>query len=194
MPDVGTLPIVMIAAVARNGAIGRDNTLLWRLKSDMAHFRARTMGRPVLMGRKTGDSIGRPLPGREIVVVTRDAAFAAAGVHVAHDIDTALALAGDIAARLAASGDRRGGRRGDLQRADGARRAAGDHRGRSSRRRPMPSFRRSTPTCGPRRRARRMRQRPATKPPSPSSTIPAAEPPEPRLRDRRLAEVKVPPP
>ena len=93
--EAASLPLVMVAAVARNGAIGRDNKLLWRLRSDMAHFRATTMGRPVLMGRKTWESIGKPLPGREIVVVTRDTGFAppAAGVHVAHAIDAALALA-----------------------------------------------------------------------------------------------------
>lgn len=100
------LPLVLIAAVARNGAIGRDNRLLWRLRSDMAHFRANTMGHPVVMGRKTWDSIGRPLPGREIVVVTRDAGFVAPAesVHVAHSIDEALALA-DARARAMGAGE-----------------------------------------------------------------------------------------
>ena len=90
-----SLPLVLFAAVARNGAIGRDNRLLWRLRSDMAHFRANTMGRPVIMGRKTWESIGRPLPGREIVVVTRDTGFAAPAesVHIAHSLEDALALA-----------------------------------------------------------------------------------------------------
>ncbi|MCA1953396.1 MAG: dihydrofolate reductase, partial [Hyphomicrobiales bacterium] len=67
--------IVLVAAVARNGVIGRDNRLLWRLKSDMRHFRALTMGRPVIMGRRTYESIGAPLPGRRIIVVTRDPAW-----------------------------------------------------------------------------------------------------------------------
>jgi dihydrofolate reductase len=90
---VSTPPLVLVAAIARNGAIGRDNRLLWRLKSDMAHFRAVTMGKPVLMGRKTWDSIGRPLPGREIIVVTRDPSFHAKGIHVARDLENGLALA-----------------------------------------------------------------------------------------------------
>jgi dihydrofolate reductase len=95
-------PLVLVAAVARNRAIGRDNKLLWRLKSDMAHFRACTMGKPILMGRKTWDSIGRPLPGREIVVVTRDPTFQAEGVLVASDLGAARALAGKRADAMGA--------------------------------------------------------------------------------------------
>lgn len=63
--------VVMVVAVAANGVIGGDNRLLWRLKSDMVHFRALTMGKPMIMGRKTFESIGRPLPGRRTIVVTR---------------------------------------------------------------------------------------------------------------------------
>ena len=74
------MQIVFVAAVAENGVIGRDNGMPWRLKSDLRRFRQLTMGRPVLMGRKTFLSIGRPLPGRTNIVVTRDRAFAAAGV------------------------------------------------------------------------------------------------------------------
>ena len=93
----------IIAAVARNGVIGRDNRLLWRLRSDLRRFRALTLGKPLIMGRRTYDSIGQPLPGRHTVVLTRDTAFAAAGVRVAHDLEGALALAQDIAATAGAS-------------------------------------------------------------------------------------------
>ncbi|MCA1998472.1 MAG: dihydrofolate reductase [Hyphomicrobiales bacterium] len=90
--------IVLVAAVARNGVIGRDNRLLWRLKSDMRHFRALTMGRPVIMGRRTYESIGAPLPGRRIIVVTRDPAWHAEGVAAAPAPEAALALARIVAA------------------------------------------------------------------------------------------------
>lgn len=83
--------IVLIAAVARNGVIGRDNALPWRLKADLAHFKATTLGHPILMGRKTWESLGRPLPGRRNIVVTRDAQFAANGAEVYTSLDTALA-------------------------------------------------------------------------------------------------------
>ena len=79
--------IVLIAAVAENGVIGRSNALPWRLKSDMQHFRALTMGKPVIMGRKTYLSIGKPLAGRTTVVVSRDRTFAAPGVVVAPSLD-----------------------------------------------------------------------------------------------------------
>lgn len=96
-------PVVIVAALARNGIIGGDNRLLWRLPSDMKRFRALTMGTPLVMGRKTFQSIGKPLPGRETVVVTRDRAFAAPGVHVAHDLRAALALAEELAEGMGAS-------------------------------------------------------------------------------------------
>lgn len=97
-----TRPVILVAAVADNGVIGRDNQLIWRLKSDLRRFRALTMGKPLIMGRKTYDSIGRPLPGRETIVLTRDPAFSAPGVHVAHDLDAALALAEHIGEQMAA--------------------------------------------------------------------------------------------
>lgn len=84
--------IVLVAAVARNGAIGVKGGLPWRLPSDLKHLRETTWGRPMVMGRKTFDSIGKPLPGRESIVVTRDASFARDGVHVVRTIDAALAL------------------------------------------------------------------------------------------------------
>jgi dihydrofolate reductase len=85
--------LVLIAAVSENGVIGRDNALPWRLKSDMQHFRSLTMGRPVIMGRKTFASIGKPLAGRTNIVVSRDPAFAAAGVLVAGSLAAALSAA-----------------------------------------------------------------------------------------------------
>jgi dihydrofolate reductase len=97
------LPLVLLAAVARNGAIGGDGRLLWRLRSDMRRFRAITMGKPVLMGRKTWDSIGRPLPGRQVVVLTHDVNFRASGVQAAFDLANAIALAEDLARAARAS-------------------------------------------------------------------------------------------
>jgi dihydrofolate reductase len=85
--------IVILAAIAENGVIGRGNTLPWRLKSDMIHFRTVTMGKPVVMGRKTYVSIGKPLKGRTTIVVSRDHAFAAPGIVVAPNLEAALAAA-----------------------------------------------------------------------------------------------------
>lgn len=85
--------VVLIAAIAENGIIGRGNALPWRLKSDMQHFRALTMGKPVVMGRKTFLSIGKPLAGRTTIVVSRDANFAAPGVVLALGIGVALEVA-----------------------------------------------------------------------------------------------------
>lgn len=98
-----TRPLTLIAAVADNGVIGRDNRLIWRLKSDLRRFRDLTWGKPMLMGRKTFESIGRPLPGRETLVLTRDPAFAAEGVHVAHGWDEAVARAETLAESMGAS-------------------------------------------------------------------------------------------
>ncbi len=92
--------LAIVVAVAENGVIGDDNRLIWRLKSDMKHFRALTMGRPMIMGRKTFESIGKPLPGRETIVMTRDPAFAAPGVRVARDFASALAEGARCAAAM----------------------------------------------------------------------------------------------
>ena len=101
--DVLTLPIAIIVAAAENGVIGDDNRLLWRLRTDLRRFRARTLGKPVIMGRKTFESIGKPLPGRDTIVLTRDSAFAVEGVSVASGIEQALekahALAGSSGAQ-----------------------------------------------------------------------------------------------
>ncbi|GJE50638.1 Dihydrofolate reductase type 3 [Methylobacterium tardum] len=85
--------IALVAAVARNGVIGRDNGLAWHLSSDLNRFKALTMGKPMLMGRRTWDSIGRPLPGRRTLVLTRDRGFRAEGAEVVHDWEAALAAA-----------------------------------------------------------------------------------------------------
>jgi dihydrofolate reductase len=94
--------IALIVAMARNRVIGGDNRLIWKLSSDQKRFRTLTWGKPLIMGRKTFDSIGKPLPGRETIVVTRDPGFAPAGVRVAHDVDAALSLAGEIAGEMKA--------------------------------------------------------------------------------------------
>jgi len=86
--------IILVAAVATNGVIGRENALPWRLKADLAHFKATTTGHPVLMGRRTWESLGRPLPGRRNLVVTRDPGYAAPGVEVFTSPDAALQAAG----------------------------------------------------------------------------------------------------
>jgi dihydrofolate reductase len=96
------MDIVLVAAIAENGVIGRGNALPWRLKSDMAHFRAVTMGKPVVMGRKTYLSIGKPLKGRTTIVVSRDRHFAAPGIVVAPSLDAAMTAArGDALRRNA---------------------------------------------------------------------------------------------
>ncbi len=85
--------LAIVVAVARNGVIGKDGGLPWRLPEDLKHFRAVTTGHAIVMGRKTWDSIGRPLPQRRSIVVTRDPTFAAVGAEVAHDLGVALDLA-----------------------------------------------------------------------------------------------------
>ncbi len=84
-------PVTLIVAVAENGVIGRDGTLPWRLPEDLKHFRRLTLGNTVLMGRKTWQSLGKPLDGRANWVLTRDPAFSAPGAQVFRDLDAALA-------------------------------------------------------------------------------------------------------
>jgi dihydrofolate reductase len=80
----------LVVAVARNGVIGRDNALPWHLPKDLAFFKRVTLGHPVLMGRRTWQSIGRPLPGRVNLVLTRDQSFVAPGASVVHTLEQAL--------------------------------------------------------------------------------------------------------
>ena len=88
------MTVTCIAAVSENGVIGRDGRLPWRLPADLKHFRSRTMGKTLVMGRKTWDSLEGPLTGRRIVVVTRNAAFSAEGARRASSLEDALALTG----------------------------------------------------------------------------------------------------
>src|SRR6516162_4365472 len=97
-----TLDIVLVAALADNDVIGRAGGLPWRLKSDLAQFRAVTMGKPIVMGRRTFLSIGRPLQGRTNIVITRDPGFAAGGVLVVPGLETALTVARGDALRRSA--------------------------------------------------------------------------------------------
>lgn len=85
--------IALIWAMARNRVIGRDNQLPWYLPNDLKYFKRITTGKPVIMGRKTYESIGKPLPNRTNIVVTRDTGFEAAGVKVVHSLDEAIELA-----------------------------------------------------------------------------------------------------
>ena len=102
-PSKPAVGVTFVVAVADNDVIGQGGGLPWRLKSDMQHFRAATMGKPVVMGRKTYLSIGRPLAGRTNIVVSRDRAFTAPGVLVAPSIEAALTVArGDALRRGAA--------------------------------------------------------------------------------------------
>ena len=96
------MTLCLIVAVAENGVIGRDNDLPWRLSGDLKRFKAVTMGKPLIMGRRTFDSIGRPLPGRANIVLTRDADFSPEGVLVVHDPDAALEVAEQEAGRAGA--------------------------------------------------------------------------------------------
>jgi dihydrofolate reductase len=100
----GRLPMVLVAAVAENGVIGRAGGLPWRLKTDLKRFRALTVGRPVVMGRRTYLSLGKPLKDRTNIVVTRDPAFAAFGIVAAPSLEAALEVAeGDALRRGAAA-------------------------------------------------------------------------------------------
>jgi len=93
-----TQPIkTIVVAVSRNGIIGREGDMPWRLSSDLKRFKAMTLGKPVIMGRKTFQSIGKPLPGRPNVIITRDTDFAAEGITVVHSLDEAI----EVASRLA---------------------------------------------------------------------------------------------
>ena len=85
------MKIALIVAASQNHVIGLDNQLPWHLPEDLQYFKAVTMGKPILMGRKTYDSIGRPLPGRVNIVLTRDKNWTAQGVEVVNDLDAAIA-------------------------------------------------------------------------------------------------------
>lgn len=86
-----------MVAAAENGVIGRDNSLPWHLPEDLRYFKRVTMGKPIVMGRKTFDSIGRPLPGRTNIVISRSEGYSAAGVTPAASLEEALLLAQQVA-------------------------------------------------------------------------------------------------
>jgi len=93
-----TIPLSIVVAAADNNVIGADGDMPWRLSSDLKRFRKLTMGKPMIMGRKTFESIGKPLPGRISVVVTRDKEWQADGAVVVNDIERAVELARELAA------------------------------------------------------------------------------------------------
>jgi dihydrofolate reductase len=96
MPAMPRPTVALIAAVARNRAIGRNNALLVHLPNDLPRLKRITLGHTVVMGRKTWESIGRPLPGRRNIVLTRDPQWSAAGAETVTSIPAALALAADV--------------------------------------------------------------------------------------------------
>lgn len=96
--------VVLVAAVADNGVIGADNAIPWHLPTDFAHFKQVTAGQVLVMGRRTHESIGRPLPGRTNIVVTRDRQWSAPGVVVAHSLADAFAAAADLPGDLVVMG------------------------------------------------------------------------------------------
>ncbi|CAN7390967.1 dihydrofolate reductase [Knoellia sp. LjRoot47] len=96
--------VTLIAAVGRNGVIGSDNDMPWHLPEDFAFFKRTTMGHAMVMGRKTFDSIGRALPGRRTIVITRQADWQHADVETVHSLDDALGLAGPVGEVFVAGG------------------------------------------------------------------------------------------
>ncbi|MDX1687598.1 MAG: dihydrofolate reductase, partial [Candidatus Promineifilaceae bacterium] len=99
-----TRRISLIAALDRNGVIGDDGRIPWRLPADLKYFKRVTMGKPLIMGRKTYESIGRPLPGRQNIVLTRQRDYRAPGCTVVHSLEEALAAAGDAEEVMVAGG------------------------------------------------------------------------------------------
>jgi dihydrofolate reductase len=89
--------LVIIVAYASNRVIGRDNALPWKLPGDLAHFKRTTLGSPIIMGRKTWESLGRPLPGRKNIVISRDPAYSAEGAYVVNTFDDAVHACADTA-------------------------------------------------------------------------------------------------
>lgn len=87
--------VSFIVAMAKNRVIGKDNTLPWHLPADLQHFKQLTLGKPIIMGRKTYESIGRPLPNRTNIIITRDPQFTAEGCKVCHSVAEAFALVAD---------------------------------------------------------------------------------------------------
>lgn len=91
------MKLALIWAMSRNRTIGRNNALPWHLPEDLKYFKRVTMGKPIIMGRKTWESIGRPLPGRSNIVITRDPSYRAEGVKLVRTLEEAISLAESIA-------------------------------------------------------------------------------------------------
>ncbi|WP_338879854.1 dihydrofolate reductase [Achromobacter veterisilvae] len=89
--------LTLIVAYSTNRAIGRDNALPWKLPGDLAHFKRSTLGSPIIMGRKTWDSLGRPLPGRSNIVISRNPGFSAEGAVLVPSLEAAIDACGDVA-------------------------------------------------------------------------------------------------
>jgi dihydrofolate reductase len=96
LSNVAVLRIIFVVAHDRRGVMGRDGMLPWTLPEDLKHFKRLTIDKPVVMGRKTFESIGRPLVRRRNIVLTRDPSFNADGVEVAHSVEEAIRIAGDV--------------------------------------------------------------------------------------------------
>jgi dihydrofolate reductase len=97
MDDPDDRPLIsFVLAMTPQHVIGRDNQLPWRIPADLAHFKRLTIGKPVVMGRRTFESIGRPLPGRHNIVASRNRRYAAEGCTIAHSIERALDAAGNV--------------------------------------------------------------------------------------------------
>ena len=84
--------ISLIAAIGKNNELGKNNTLVWNMPTDLKYFREKTSGHPVIMGRKTFESIGRPMPNRRNIIITRDSNYKKDGIEVAHSLEEALSL------------------------------------------------------------------------------------------------------
>ena len=104
MSTLGGKRVVLVAAVARNGVIGNGPDIPWRIPGEQAQFKELTLGHTLLMGRTTYESIGRPLPGRTTIVLTRDPAWRVDGVLVAHDLGEALRLADELPGQVMVAG------------------------------------------------------------------------------------------
>ncbi|HEX4928526.1 MAG TPA: dihydrofolate reductase [Burkholderiales bacterium] len=106
MPNASGPKVYVVAAVAANGVIGNKGRLPWTLPEDLRHFKRLTLGRPIIMGRRTWESLGKPLPGRENIVVTAQAGYQADGASVASSLEAALALCLDAPVAFVIGGSR----------------------------------------------------------------------------------------
>lgn len=99
-----SLKVILIAAMAKNRVIGRNNTIPWHIPGEQQHFKTMTMGHTLIMGRKTFESIGRPLPGRRTIIITRNQAYRTAGCLVSQSLSSAIALCSDEETAFIAGG------------------------------------------------------------------------------------------